>query len=39
MILIIMATCYLLITVWFALISRGLSMDKGTESLRAVASD
>jgi MFS family permease len=39
MILIIMATCYLLITVWFALVSRGLSMDKGTESLRAVASD
>jgi len=39
MILIIMATCYLLITVWFGLVSRGLSMDKGTESLRAVASD
>ena len=39
MILIIMAACYLLITVWFALASRGLSMDKGTESLRAVASD
>jgi MFS family permease len=34
-ILIIMAICYLLITLWFALITRGLSMNEGTESLRA----
>ena len=35
LILIIMAICYLLITLWFALVSRGLSMNEGTESLRA----
>ena len=34
-ILIIMAICYLLITLWFTLVSRGLSMNEGTESLRA----
>jgi MFS family permease len=34
-ILIIMAICYLLITLWFALVTRGLSMNEGTESLRA----
>ena len=32
--LIIMAICYVLITLWFALVSRGLSMNEGTESLR-----
>jgi MFS family permease len=37
LILIIMAICYLLITIWFALASRGLSMNEGTESLRAAA--
>ncbi|MFZ1117196.1 MAG: MFS transporter, partial [Propionibacteriaceae bacterium] len=31
-ILIIMAICYLLITLWFALVTRGLSMNEGTES-------
>jgi MFS family permease len=34
-IMIIMAICYLLITLWFALVTRGLSMNEGTESLRA----
>jgi MFS family permease len=34
MILIIMAICYLLISVWFALASRGVSMNEGTESLQ-----
>ena len=34
-ILIIMAICYLLITLWFVLVTRGLSMNEGTESLRA----
>jgi hypothetical protein len=34
-ILIIMAICYLLITLWFALVTRGMSMNEGTESLRA----
>jgi MFS family permease len=33
--LIIMAICYVLITLWFGLVSRGLSMNEGTESLRA----
>jgi MFS family permease len=37
LILIIMAICYLLITLWFALVSRGLSMNEGTESLRVAA--
>jgi hypothetical protein len=36
-ILIIMAACYLLITFWFTLVSRGLSMNEGTESLRAAS--
>ena len=36
-ILIIMAICYLLITLWFTLLSRGLSMNEGTESLRAAS--
>jgi MFS family permease len=36
-ILIIMAICYLLITLWFTLVSRGLSMNEGTESLRAAS--
>ena len=35
-ILIIMAICYVLITLWFALVTRGLSMNEGTESLRGV---
>jgi MFS family permease len=33
-ILIMMAVCYLLIGVWFALASRGISMNEGTESLQ-----
>jgi MFS family permease len=37
MILIIMAACYLLIALWFALASRGVSMNQGTESLRTVS--
>ena len=36
-ILITMAICYLLITLWFTLVSRGLSMNEGTESLRAAS--
>ena len=38
MILIIMAAGYLLIGLWFALVSRGVSMNEGTESLQAVPS-
>jgi MFS family permease len=38
MILIIMAVCYLLISVWFALASRGVSMNEGTESLQVATS-
>jgi MFS family permease len=38
MILIIMAICYLLIGLWFALVSRGVSMNEGTESLQPVSS-
>jgi hypothetical protein len=37
MIIIIMAICYLLISLWFARASRGLSMNEGTESLRAAS--
>jgi MFS family permease len=37
MVLIIMAVCYLLISVWFALASRGVSMNEGTESLQAIS--
>jgi hypothetical protein len=37
MILIIMAVCYLLISAWFALASRGVSMNEGTESLQAIS--
>jgi MFS family permease len=37
MILIIMATCYLLIGLWFAVASRGVSMNEGTESLQPVS--
>jgi fucose permease len=37
MVLIIMAVCYLLISLWFALASRGVSMNEGTESLQAVS--
>jgi MFS family permease len=36
MILIIMAVCYLLIGLWFSMASRGVSMNKGTESLQIV---
>ena len=36
-ILIIMAICYLLIGMTFALISRGVSMNEGTESLQSVS--
>ncbi|HEU4908306.1 MAG TPA: MFS transporter [Propionibacteriaceae bacterium] len=36
MILIIMAVCYLLIGVWFSMASRGVRMNKGTESLQIV---
>jgi uncharacterized integral membrane protein len=36
-ILIVMALCYLLIGLGFALVSRGVSMDEGTESLQAVS--
>jgi MFS family permease len=36
-ILIIMAIGYLLVALGFALASRGLSMDEGTESLQAVS--
>lgn len=38
MVLIIMAVCYLLISVWFALVSRGVSMNEGTESLQVATS-
>jgi MFS family permease len=37
MILMIMAVCYVLIAVWFALASRGVSMNEGTESLQVVS--
>jgi MFS family permease len=37
MILIVMAVCYLLIGLGFALVSRGVSMNEGTESLQAVS--
>jgi hypothetical protein len=33
-----MAVCYLLISVWFALVSRGVSMNEGTESLQVATS-
>jgi len=36
MILIIMAVCYLLIGLWFNMASRGVRMNKGTESLQIV---
>jgi MFS family permease len=36
-ILIVMAVCYLLIGLGFALVSRGVSMNEGTESLQAVS--
>ena len=36
MILIIMAACYLLIALWFSMASRGVNMNKGTESLQIV---
>jgi MFS family permease len=36
-ILIVMAICYLLIGLGFALVSRGVSMNEGTESLQAVS--
>jgi MFS family permease len=36
MVLIIMAACYLLIALWFSMASRGVSMNKGTESLQVV---
>ena len=36
-ILVVMAVCYLLIALGFALISRGLSMNEGTESLQIVS--
>jgi hypothetical protein len=36
MILIIMAVCYLLIGLWFSMASRGVRMNKGTESLQIV---
>jgi MFS family permease len=36
MILIIMAVCYMLIGLWFSMASRGVRMDKGTESLQIV---
>jgi len=39
LILIIMAVCYLLIGLWFAAVSRGVSMNEGTESLQSVPSD
>jgi len=35
-ILVVMAVCYLLIGLGFALVSRGVSMNEGTESLQAV---
>jgi MFS family permease len=38
MVLIIMAICYLLISGWFALVSRGVSMNEGTESLQVATS-
>ena len=37
MILIIMAVCYLLISAGFTLVTRGISMNEGTESLKAVS--
>ena len=36
-ILVVMAVGYLLVALGFALISRGLSMNEGTESLQAVS--
>jgi MFS family permease len=36
-ILVVMAVCYLLIGLGFALVSRGVSMNEGTESLQAVS--
>jgi MFS family permease len=36
-VLIVMAICYLLIGLGFALVSRGVSMNEGTESLQAVS--
>src|SRR4029450_9039938 len=36
-VLILMAVCYLLIGLGFALVSRGVSMNEGTESLQAVS--
>jgi MFS family permease len=35
LVLAVLAGCYLLIGVWFTLVTRGLEMDAGTESLRA----
>jgi len=35
LVLAVLAGCYLLIAIWFALVSRGLEMDAGTESLRS----
>ena len=35
-ILVVMAVCYLPIGLGFALVSRGVSMNEGTESLHAV---
>jgi MFS family permease len=37
LILVLMAICYLLIGLWFALASRGVSMNEGTQSLQAVS--
>jgi MFS family permease len=37
MILVIMAICYLLIGLWFILVSRNVSMNEGTESLQSVS--
>ena len=34
-----LAVAYALLGVWFALVSRSLSMDEGTESLRGEAAD
>ena len=35
LVLAVLAGCYLLIAVWFTLVSRGLAMDAGTESLHS----
>jgi MFS family permease len=35
--LVILAGCYLLIGIWFGIVTRGLALDAGTESLRAAA--